>query len=522
VQSLRSLPVPVPPFRFDYDPGMAERAAGVILHPTSLPSRFGIGDLGPSADAFLDWAASAGLSLWQVMPLGPTGYWNSPYGCLSAFAGNTLLISPEQLVRDGLLDEASLSGTPPFPSDRVDYGPVMTWKREILRASWEHAMARRPGLREELQAFAEAPEQRGWLSDWTLFASLIARNRKVSWLDWPPELVERDPAALEAARRELAPEIGFRTYRQWLFFSQWERVKREANRRGVRVVGDLPIYVSLGSADVWANRRIFTVDETGRPRTVAGVPPDYFSATGQLWGNPLYRWDVLAADGYAWWIDRLRQNFRLADIVRIDHFRGFAAFWEVKAGEPTALRGRWVPAPGRELFRAIHAALGARPIIAEDLGSIDDDVRALLSETGFPGMAVLQFAFFEEDSPYLPHNHVPNSVVYTGTHDNDTTRGWWQTLDEESRRRVRDYLGTDGHDVTWDLIRAAFGSVAERAIVPLQDVADLGSEARMNLPGRADGNWGWRARSEDFPGASAERLRRLATLTGRLRPGRCD
>lgn len=495
---------------------MPARAAGLFLHPTSLPSRFGIGDLGPAADAFLDWAASAGQSLWQVMPLGPTGYWDSPYGCLSAFAGNTLLISPEQLVEDGLLDAADLGGTPPFPGDHVDYGPVITWKRGLLGTSWKHALARRPALRDELRAFAEAPEQRGWLPDWTLFASLISRNRSLSWPEWPRELVERDPAALAAARRELASEIEFRTYRQWLFFSQWERVKREANRRGIQIVGDVPIYAAFGSADVWANRQFFTVDEEGRPQTVAGVPPDYFSATGQLWGNPLYRWDVLAADGYGWWIDRLRHNFRLADVVRIDHFRGFAAFWEVKAGEPTALHGRWVPAPGLDLFRAIHGAIGPRPIIAEDLGSIDDDVRALLATTGFPGMVVLQFAFGEADNLYLPHNHVPNSVVYTGTHDNDTTRGWWETLDGEARERVRDYLGTDGRDIAWDLIRAAYASVAERAVVPMQDVANLGSEARMNVPGRADGNWAWRAYPEHFSGTSAARLRRLAALTGRL------
>ena len=499
---------------------MPARAAGVILHPTSLPSCFGIGDLGPAADAFLDWAASAGLSLWQVMPLGPTTYWNSPYGGLSAFAGNTLLISPEQLVKDGLLEPGHLAEAPEFSQTCVDYGPLITWKRGLLRTSWEYALARSPALRDELRAFAEAPEQRGWLPDWTLFASLVGRNRSLSWPDWPRELVVREPAALEAARRELAGEIEFRTYRQWLFFTQWERVRREANRRGIQVVGDVPIYVAFSSADVWANRRFFTVDEKGRPETVAGVPPDYFSATGQLWGNPLYRWDVLAADGYSWWIERLRHNFRLADVVRIDHFRGFAAFWEVKAGEPTAVRGRWVPAPGRELFRAIHAALGTRPIIAEDLGSIDDDVRVLLSETGFPGMAVLQFAFEEEDSPFLPHNLVPNSVVYTGTHDNDTTRGWWETLDEKGRARVRDYLGVDGRDIAWDLIRTAAASVAERAILPLQDVASLGSEARMNVPGRAAGNWAWRARLEDLSEASAARLRRLAALTGRLPAGR--
>ncbi len=497
---------------------MSTRAAGLLLHPTSLPSRFGVGDLGPSTDRVLDWMASAGLTLWQTMPVGPTGYWNSPYGCLSAFAGNSLLISPEQLVVDGLLDAGQLEGAPRFPDDHVDYGPIITWKRNLLWASWQHVLAHRRSLREELRAFADHPEQRDWLSDWTLFAALVGRNREISWPSWPRDIVERDAAALEAARRELAPEIEFRAYRQWLFFGQWERVKREANRRGIRIVGDVPIYVAFGSADVWANRRFFTVDADGRRETVAGVPPDYFSPTGQLWGNPLYRWDVLADDGFRWWIERLRHNFRLADVVRIDHFRGFAAYWEVKAGEPTALNGRWVSAPGDALFRAIHRALGDKPIIAEDLGSIDDDVRELLRATGFPGMKVLQFAFGEPDSLYLPHNLVPNAVVYTGTHDNDTTRGWWETLDGESRSRVADYLGTTGADISWDLIRAAFASVADRAIVPLQDVAGLGSEARMNVPGRAEANWSWRARPAQFSEASAARIRRLVELTGRL-PG---
>jgi len=499
---------------------MSTRAAGLLLHPTSLPSRFGVGDLGPASDALLDWMAAAGLGLWQTMPVGPTGYWNSPYGCLSAFAGNSLLISPERLVADGLLDAAHLERTPRFPDDHVDYGPIIGWKRQLLQTSWLEALARRPRLRDELRAFADDPAQRDWLSDWALFASLVGRNRDISWTSWPREIVERDPGALEAARRELATEIEFRVYRQWLFFSQWDRVKREANRRGIRIVGDVPIYVAFGSADVWANRRYFTVDAAGRPETVAGVPPDYFSSTGQLWGNPLYRWDVLAEDGYRWWIERLRHNFRLADIVRIDHFRGFAAYWEVKAGEPTALNGRWVPAPGDALFRAIHRALGDKPVIAEDLGSIDDDVRSLLATTGFPGMKVLQFAFSESDNLYLPHNHVPNAVVYTGTHDNDTTRGWWEALDAESRGRVADYLGTTGADISWDFIRAAFASVADRAIVPLQDVAGLGSEARMNVPGRAEENWSWRARPGHLSEASAARLRRLVELTGRLPGGR--
>ena len=494
---------------------MAPRSAGLLLHPTTLPSRFGIGDLGPAADVLLDWMASAGLSIWQVMPLGPTGYGNSPYGCLSAFAGNPHLISPEILAANGLLPSGALDAVPAFPVERVDFGPVREWKETLLRLSFETARRARPSLRDELEAFAGAPEQREWLDDWALFAALSLRFPGVGWAKWPLEIVERDPAALAAARRELSDEIAFQTYLQWLFFGQWERLRAGARRRGISVMGDVPIYVAYGSADVWACRRFFTVDADGHPETVAGVPPDYFSATGQLWGYPLYRWDVLAEDGYRWWVERMRLNFRLADLVRIDHFRGFAAFWEVKAGEATAVDGRWVPGPGAALFSAIRNALGDFPIVAEDLGTIDDDVRALLRETGFPGMKVLQFAFSEPDHPYLPHRHVPDSVVYTGTHDNDTTCGWFRSAGEEERARALDYLGTDGRDIAWDLIRAAFTSVADRAVVPLQDVARLGSDARMNTPGRADGNWEWRARPFHFSQETAAGLRRLAVLTGR-------
>ncbi len=506
--------------RFVYHPRVLPRAAGVLLHPTSLPSRFGIGDLGPAADAFLDWAASAGLRMWQVMPLGPTGPWNSPYHSLSAFAGNPLLISPEILAREGLLPPGLLEAAPAFPPDYVDFERLIPWKTGLLRASWEHARRTRLSLESDLAAFAAEPAQRGWLGEWSLFAALAAAHPHRSWPDWPGDIVAHEPSALAAARRELSDEIAFATYLQWHFFRQWDRVRNEANRRGIAIVGDLPIYVALGGADVWADRRFFTVDPTGRPETVSGVPPDYFSRTGQLWGNPLYRWEALAAEGYRWWIDRIRMNFRTADIVRIDHFRGFESYWEVRAGAPTALEGRWLPGPGMALFDAIRRELGERPIIAEDLGTITDEVRALLQATGFPGMVVLQFAFGEADSPYMPHRHRVNSVVYTGTHDNDTTRGWWETLGEEERSRVRDYLGTDGADVVWSLIRAACASVAERAILPLQDVAGLGSEARMNTPGRAHGNWSWRARPGHLSGESAGRLRRLLELTGRLGPGR--
>jgi len=464
------------------DPG---RGAGVLLHPTSLPGRFGIGDLGPGVDRFLDWAESAGQTIWQVLPLGPTGYGNAPYGSPSAFAGNPLLISPECLRDEGLLPQSALDSAPVFPDDRVDFGAVIAWKEKILR----QAFARFP--RRDLEAFTRAPEQADWLSDWTRFA---ARRKGGS---------------------AGAEEAAYQAFLQLLFLRQWGRVRRAANDRGISVLGDIPIYVALDSADVEAHPELFALDAQGRPTSVSGVPPDYFSETGQLWGNPLYRWDRIEEEGFAWWIARLRANLRLCDLVRIDHFRGFASYWSVPVGEKTAANGRWLPGPGRKLFDAARVALGDLPIVAEDLGLIEGDVRELLSVLGIPGMKVLQFAFYEPDSEYLPHRHVPNSVVYTGTHDNDTARGWYAALKVEERERVRDYLGSDGSEIHWDLIRAAYASVARSAIVPLQDVLGLGSEARMNTPARPGGNWSWRAGADAFRREDAARLRRMAILSGR-------
>ena len=496
---------------------MFDRSAGLLLHPTSLPSRTGIGDLGAAAEAFLDWAAEAGQGIWQVMPLGPTGWFNSPYGCLSAFAGNPMLISPGRLVAEGLLPASALDGAP-AGGGRVDFAAIVPWKEKLLREAWREARSAGGGrLTDDLEAFSVSSAQRYWLADWCLFAALSSKHPGMDWTGWGEELVARVPSALEAARTDLADEIQYQSWLQLVFFRQWEALKAGANRRGIEIMGDVPIYVAHGSADVWAHRHLFTVDEHGRAETVAGVPPDYFSASGQLWGNPLYRWDAMEADGFDWWIERLRLNFRLADLVRIDHFRGFSGYWEVKASETTALNGRWVPGPGEKLFVAIRHALSDLPIVAEDLGDITPDVQALLQKLGIPGMKVLQFAFQETDSAYLPHRHVPNGVVYTGTHDNDTTRGWWETAGEEERRSARDYLGTDGRDIEWSFIRAAYASVARRAIVPLQDVLGLGSEARMNTPGLAEGNWTWRAPDDAFRPELAARLRRLAELTGRFR-----
>jgi 4-alpha-glucanotransferase len=491
------------------------RAAGVLLHPTSLPGRFGIGDFGPGVDAFLDWAAQAGQSLWQVLPLGPTGAGNSPYTCASAFAGNPLLISPERLVEEGLLD-ASVLEDAPGGGGPVDFGPVRQWKERVLRASWERFFDRAGAAeREALVAFVRAPEHAPWLEDWARFAALKGWFGDRSWTDWGPDLALRDADALASAGAELAGELAYHRYVQFLFFRQWGRVRAAARARGIAIVGDVPIYVAHDSADVWAHQDLFQLDGTGRPVAVAGVPPDYFSATGQLWGNPLYRWDRSEHDGHAWWIARIRACLAACDLLRIDHFRAFAAYWSVPAIERTALAGRWVPGPGRRLFDAARAALGPLPILAEDLGDISADVRTLLDGLGFPGMKVLQFGFYGADSEYLPHRHPKNCVVYTGTHDNDTARGWYAALKPEERQRVWDYLGSDGHEIEWALLRAAYGSVAERAIAPLQDVLGLGSEARMNTPSEPAGNWRWRAAADAFRPELAQRLRRMVELSGR-------
>jgi 4-alpha-glucanotransferase len=495
------------------------RAAGILLHPTSLPGPFGIGDLGPAAERFLDWAQAGGQSLWQVLPLGPSGAGNSPYTSISAFAGNPLLISPERLIEENLLGRDALWHAPGFPPGRVDYASVKAWKEPLLRDAWQGFRRAAPAeLRDALAAFLSAPAQAPWLADWARFAALKARFGERPWTDWGPDLAFRDPDTLAAADEELSDEIAFHGFVQFLFFRQWAHVRDLARARGILLVGDIPIYAAHDSADVWANQELFELDGTGRPTAVAGVPPDYFSATGQLWGNPLYRWDLLEEKGYAWWIARIRSSLAACDLLRIDHFRAFSAYWSVPAVDRTALGGRWVPGPGRRLFDAAREALGALPILAEDLGDIDDDVRELLAALGFPGMKILQFGFYGADSDYLPHRHTPNCVVYTGTHDNDTARGWYAALKPEERERVWDYLGCDGREVEWALIRAAYGSVAERAIVPLQDVLGLGSEARMNTPSEPAGNWCWRAPADAWRPELAERLRRMAELSGRSSP----
>ncbi len=500
------------------------RRSGIILHPTSLPGRFGIGDLGDAAYRFVDFLAAAGQSYWQVLPLSPTGYADSPYQGLSAFAGNPMLISPEKLVEAGHLSAADLEDVPRFPDDRVDFGPVISYKTALLeRAYANFRTCAPPDQRLAFESFCQ--EQAFWLDEFALFMALKQAHGLRPWHEWGEELVVRKPDALHRWRERLAGEIESQKYRQWQFFEQWLALKRYANERGVSIIGDIPIFVSMDSVDVWANTHLFHFDEHLRPTVVSGVPPDYFSATGQLWGHPLYRWDVMARDGYAWWISRIRMAFTQADIVRIDHFRGFYNYWEVPAGETTAIKGRWLYGPGADLFNAVTAALGEVAIIAEDLGDFDAESRAgvdaLQRAFGYPGMKVLQFAFANgPDDPFLPHNFTRDCVVYTGTHDNDTILGWYQVTSTEAEREyVRKYLGRDGSDISWDLIRLAWASVAHTAITTAQDLLGLGHESRMNLPGTVGPpNWCWRLLPGALSDEIAARLRELTTIYGRC-PG---
>ncbi len=487
------------------------RASGVLLHPTSLPGPYGIGDLGPAALAFVDFLADSGCSLWQVLPLGPTGYGDSPYQCFSAFAGNPYLISPEGLLAEGLLHGADLQPLPPFPLERVDYGAVIPWKLALLERAWERFSAQEAHpLRADFAAFCQA--QAVWLDDFALFMALKEAHGGAPWTDWPADLRQREPAALAEARSTLAEQVERQRFFQFLFFRQWGALRAHARGRGVQIIGDIPIFVAHDSADVWARPDLFYLDEAGRPTVVAGVPPDYFSPTGQLWGNPLYRWERHKKDGYAWWIARFRALLELVDIVRLDHFRGFAAYWEVPGDAPTAEHGRWTPGPGADFFAALREALGDLPIIAEDLGEITPDVIALRDQFGLPGMKILQFAFSGPDNPFLPHNFTPNCVAYTGTHDNDTALGWYWSAPEQEKDYARRYLSVSGQDFAWDLIRMAWRSVAVFALAPMQDLLSLGSEARMNFPGRAAGNWAWRMPPDALRPELRDRLRELNYL----------
>ena len=498
------------------------RASGILAHPTSFPGPHGIGDLGDGAFRFVDWLAAAGQSLWQVMPLGPTAYGDSPYASPSAFAGNPLLISLDWLAGDGLLDRADLAEPPEFHAYHVDFGAVIPFKLGLLRRAFDRfragaAAAQRPAF----EAFRS--EEAGWLDDLALFMALKDAHGGRPWTEWDPAIALREPSAVADRRTRLETEVRFHQFVQFQFRRQWTELKRYANERGVRIVGDIPIFVAHDSADVWGHRELFRLDPRGHPTVVAGVPPDAFTSEGQRWGNPIFDWAAAEATGYDWWIARVRAARSLVDVIRIDHFRGFAAAWVVPADAPTAAGGRWERGPGAAIFVALEVALGHLPFIVEDLGLITPDVDALREELGLPGMKVLHFAFAEDAAnAYLPHNYERNCVVYTGTHDNQTTIGWFQTRGDTEREAVQRYLGRDGSDIAWDFIRLALASVADTSIVTLQDVMREGDEARMNTPGRAEGNWGWRYLPHQLHTGLADGLRELTAAYGRHDPGAGD
>lgn len=509
---------------------MPTRFSGILLHPTSLPGPHGVGDIGPAAKRFVDFLVEAGQSLWQLLPLGPTGYGDSPYASFSSFAGNPLLISLDSLVEAGDLARSDLAPVPAFPPRYVDYGWAISWKLPLLergaRRFLDHASAERRAAYERFCA-----ESAGWLNDYSLFMAVKeefdARARAsgtggAMWNNfWDADIALREPEAVLRWSVERREKIEIQKVWQFYFSTQWQELRAYANGRGVRLIGDIPIFVAPDSVDVWANRELFHLDERGRPTVVAGVPPDYFSSTGQLWGNPLYDWQAMRADGFSWWIRRMRGALAQVDIVRIDHFRGFEAYWEVPAGMATAEKGRWVKAPGEELFATLRSAIGELPVMAEDLGVITPEVVALRDRFGFPGMKVLQFAFepkgsgLSAENPFLPHNYVADSVVYTGTHDNDTTLGWYRTRSDAERDLVRRYLARDDHDIVWDLIRLALSSVARYAIIPLQDLLVLDSDARTNRPSTVGGNWCWRYDPKQIGPWAAGRLREMTELYGR-------
>uniref|UniRef100_A0A7V2ZHB3 4-alpha-glucanotransferase n=1 Tax=Ignavibacterium album TaxID=591197 RepID=A0A7V2ZHB3_9BACT len=472
-----------------------ERNAGILLHPTSLPSKYGIGDLGNDAFLFIDFLEKAGQKLWQVFPLGPTGYGDSPYQCFSAFAGNPNIISPDKLREEGLLSENDLLNIPPHNPHQIDYGQIIEYKKSLLRKAFLNFKGHYKNFQNDFESFEK--ENSDWLYDFAFFMAAKDAHGGIVWKDWDKGLVHRDKNAMKEWSGKLADDIFYHKFVQFVFFKQWNSVKKYANSKGIKIIGDMPIFIAYDSADLWANKNLFTVDENGKLETVAGVPPDYFSPTGQLWGNPLYRWKEMEKDDFLWWRKRFANLFKMVDIVRIDHFRGFEAYWEIPGDAPTAETGRWVKAPGEKLFKSVLKHLGDVPILAEDLGVITPEVEALRDMFNFPGMKILQFAFGTGmETKFLPHNYIPNCVVYTGSHDNDTTRAYFEKAKQEKSsdiyEHMQKYLNYYGDDVVYELIRLAYASVANIVVIPMQDILNLGGEARMNFPGKLGGNWTWR------------------------------
>ncbi|MFA6901532.1 MAG: 4-alpha-glucanotransferase [Gallionellaceae bacterium] len=490
------------------------RSSGILLHPTSLPGPFGSGDFGAAAYHFVDWLSAAGQQMWQILPLGAIGPGNSPYMSSSAFAGNPLLIDLSELNSHGWLTEDELLPHEDFNSRKVNFKLVKPYRMDRLRRAASRFFADQQHHHTEYEMFCAT--EREWLEDYALFMALNGKYNGQEWGQWPPALAQRDATALSEACAGLADEIGFWKFCQWSFFRQWRKLKHYANSLGVRIIGDMPIFVAYQSADVWSRQHLFELGTDNFPTVIAGVPPDYFSATGQRWGNPLFRWPAHEQENYAWWIERMRKSVEMFDIIRIDHFRGFAGYWEIPASEPTAMNGRWMPGPGEKLFSQIRQSLGKLPIIAEDLGVITPDVVALLQQFGLPGMRVMQFAFGgSSDNAYLPHNFINNMAVYVGTHDNDTTIGWFNSASDHERAFVCKYLRTDGREINWDLIHAASLSVADIAIHTMQDVLGLDGEHRMNLPGHPEGNWEWRFGWEQLAAQQSDRLYEISALHGR-------
>ncbi len=502
------------------------RASGILMHPTSLPSEFGIGDFGRNAYQFVDFLEDAKQTYWQILPLGQTGYGDSPYQCFSAFAGNINLISPQILFEEGLLAEEELANRPDFPSQRVDYSKVIEWKKEILQKAYERFRHEANlDLRGSFEIFTA--QVADWLEDYALFRAIKENQGGKSWLDWDKPLRKRDKQAILDAREQLAEEILAEKFYQFLFLKQWTRLKNYANGKGIKIIGDLPIFVSLDSCDVWRNPTDFKLNKDLSPTSVAGVPPDYFSKTGQLWGNPIYDWEKMQGEGFKWWVKRLKFTLKTVDILRIDHFRGFVASWEVPGKDKTAEHGKWVKVPGNALFKTLSQRLPILPVIAEDLGDITPEVLELRDRFGFAGMRILLFGFGGDSKNLdLPHNYVRNCVAYSGTHDNDTAIGWFEAGVRKKRGTEKEkigrdqefalkYLNSDGNGFNWDMIRAIWASVADVAIVPMQDVLGLDNNSRMNMPSSKSGNWQWRVTWDAFSKEDVERLRELTLLYGR-------
>jgi 4-alpha-glucanotransferase len=493
------------------------RASGILLHPTSLPGRFGIGDIGRASFEFVDFLSASGQTYWQILPLGPTGHGDSPYSTFSAFAGNPLLISPESLVELALLPDSAIAEAPSFPDELIDYGLVYEWKSQMLRTAFENFRSSHD--RAISDAFRDFCGQNAWwLDDYATYRAVKWAQGNKPWFEWAEPLRLRSPDAVEKAVSQLGREIEAQRFGQFLFFHGWGETRKYANERGVTIIGDIPIFVALDSADVWCNQDKFKLNPDGTPKVVSGVPPDYFSKTGQLWGNPIYDWDAMRSDDFSWWTARIAFAMKTANIVRLDHFIGFVRNWEVPGGDQTAENGRWADVPGEKVFEALTRRLGPLPVIAEDLGSVTPQVEALRDRYDMPGMRILQYAFGgDPKDANLPHNYVRNSVAYTGTHDNDTTAGWYKKAAKHERSFCRKYLHATGREIHRDMIRGVYSSVADAAIVPMQDVLGLGTSARMNTPATSDRNWKWRLTSDQVTDEVSGWLRDMTATYGRLR-----